>query len=105
MFVSAARPWAGVGGSALAVFFERSTGPSYLVVIDGFEHGTFTDLPLFVRAWPGEGGDVDGERALGIQRAYVRAFFDRHLVGEPAPLLDGISPDYPEVAIRSRNFP
>ena len=105
MFVSAARPWAGVGGSALTVFFERATGPSYLVVIDGFEHGTFTDLPLFLSAWPGEGAEVDGQRALGIQRAYVRAFFDRHLGGEAAPLLDGVSPDYPEVTIRARNVP
>ena len=105
MFVSAARPWAGVGGSALTLFFERSTGPSYLVVIDGFEHSTFTDLPLFLGAWPGEGSEVDGKRALGIQRAYVRAFFNRHLGGDAAPLLDGASPDYPEVAIRSRNVP
>ncbi len=105
MYVSAARPWAGVGGSALTVFFERSAGPSYLVVIDGFEHSTFTDLPLFLSAWPGEEAELDGERVLGIQRAYVRAFFDRHLRGADATLLDGPSRDFPEVSIRSRNVP
>ena len=105
MYVSAARPWAGVGGSALTVFFERSAGPSYLVVIAGFEHSTFTDLPLFLSVWPGEEAELDGERALGIQRVYVLEFFDRHLGGDAAPLLDGATPDYPEVAIRSRNVP
>ena len=103
MFVSAARPWAGVGGSALTLFHERAVGPTYLVLIEGFEHGTFTDLPLFTGAWPGEGEGLDGERALGIQRAYVRAFFDRHLRGADGALLDGPSPDYPEVSIRARN--
>jgi len=103
MYVSAARPWAGVGGSALTFFFERSAGPSYLVVIDGFEHGTFTDLALFVSMWPGENPAVDGARALRIQRAYVRAFFDRHLQGADATLLDGPSGEYPEVSIRTRN--
>ncbi len=105
MYVSAARPWAGVGGSALTVFFERSAGPSYLVVIDGFEHSTFTDLPLFLSVWPGEEAELDGERALGIQRAYVRAFFDRHMRDADATLLDGPSRDFPEVSIRSRNVP
>ena len=103
MFVSAARSWAGIGGSALTVFFERSAGPSYLVVIDGFEHGTFTDLPLFASAWPGENTDVDGARAMEIQRTYVRAFFDRHLQNADAPLLDGTSHKFPEVSIRARN--
>ena len=105
MFISAVRSWAGVGGSALTVFFERASGPAYLVLIDGFEHCSFTDLPLFPSMCPGEGVGSDGERALHIQRAYVRAFFDRHLEGRSAPLLDGPASDYPEVAIRSRNTP
>jgi ketosteroid isomerase-like protein/pimeloyl-ACP methyl ester carboxylesterase len=102
MFVSAARPWAGVGGSALTLFFERHAGPAYLVRIDGFEHGTFSDLPLFTGAWPGEGGEQDGVRALAVQRAYVGAFFGRHLQGIETDLLDGPAPEYPEVSIRSR---
>ena len=103
MFVSAARPWAGVGGSALTVFYEKSSGPSYLVVIDGFEHGTFTDLSLFASVWPGEDPQVHGARALEVQRAYIRAFLDRHLNDAKTALLDGASGDYPEVSIRSRN--
>ena len=34
---------------------------------------------------------------LDITRAYVRAFFDQHLRGEPQSLLDQPSPRYPEV--------
>jgi hypothetical protein len=53
--------------------------------------------------WPGEEEELDGERALGIQRAYVRAFFDRHLRDAEATILDGPSRDFPEVSIRTRN--
>jgi hypothetical protein len=37
-----------------------------------------------------------------IQNVYVLTFFDKHLRGMAAPLLDGPSPDYPEVVFRSR---
>jgi predicted dienelactone hydrolase len=102
MFVSAARPWAGEMESALRVLFERAAGPAYALVIDGFEHSTFTDLPLLAGAWPGEGDAAFGTRAMEIQRAYVTAFFDRHLKGLAADLLDGPSSRFPEVSIRVR---
>lgn len=34
---------------------------------------------------------------------YSLAFFDKHLKGLAAPLLDGPSPDYPEVVFMSRH--
>ena len=105
MLLSARRPGTGVGGSALTVFRDRSEGPAYLLVIDGFEHGSFTDLPLFTSTWPGEGGDSEGARALEIQRDYVREFFGQYLQGANAPLLDGPSSRYPEVSITSRDQP
>jgi len=103
LYMSAARSWAGVGGSALTAHFERAAGPAYLLVIDGFEHGSFTDLPLFASAWPGEGTGTNGARAIDIQRVYVRSFFDRHLKDVASPALQGDSPTYPEVRIRTRN--
>jgi len=102
MFVSAARSWAGELGSALRVFFERSAGPSYALVIEGFEHATFTDLPLFEGAWPGEGDAAAGVRSMEVQRAYATAFFDRHLKGLDSELLEGPSSRFPEVTIRVR---
>jgi hypothetical protein len=32
-----------------------------------------------------------------IVRAYVKAFFDKHLLGREAPLLDGEPDEWPEV--------
>ena len=43
------------------------------------------------------GAGLRGARSLDITRAYVRAFFDQHLRGEPQALLDQPSPRYPEV--------
>ncbi|MFC7743561.1 hypothetical protein ACFQXA_25290 [Nocardiopsis composta] len=43
-------------------------------------------------------GTVDPERSVAAQRAYLTAFFDEHLRGEEQPLLDGPSPDHPDVA-------
>jgi hypothetical protein len=51
------------------------------------------------------GFDIDagtsGARSLDITRAYVRAFFDLHLRGQPQALLDQPSPRYPEVTFCS----
>ena len=45
-------------------------------------------------------GPIDGRRGLSITVAYVREFFDHHLSGQLAPLLDGPSAQYPEVSGR-----
>ena len=46
------------------------------------------------------GAHLPGARSLDISRAYVLAFFDQHLRGEPRSLLDGASARYPEVGFR-----
>jgi hypothetical protein len=38
-----------------------------------------------------------------IINSYMLAFFDEYLKGERSPLLDGSSPNYPEVTIEIRN--
>jgi len=42
-------------------------------------------------------GSIDGYRMIKIINDYTLAFFDKHLKGEISPLLDGPSPDYPDV--------
>ncbi|WP_327681448.1 alpha/beta hydrolase family protein [Kitasatospora sp. NBC_00458] len=42
-------------------------------------------------------GSVKGARALAATRAYLGAFFDRHLLHRPSRLLDAPSAAYPEV--------
>ena len=51
--------------------------------------------------WMGALGPIEGQRMMEILNAYTLAFFDRHLQGEDGLLLDGPSPDFPEVTIAS----
>ena len=78
------------------------TGWKRWLVVAGAIHASFTDLALLADQ---AGLEIDahlpGARSLDITRAYVRAFFDQHLRGEPQVLLDQPSPRYPEVAFCS----
>jgi hypothetical protein len=47
-------------------------------------------------------GRIDGRHGLKVTGDYVRTFFDKYLKAVDMPLLDGTSPDYPEVGFRSR---
>lgn len=73
------------------------TGWKRWVVLPGADHQSFTDVPLLATALgirvP---GDLSPARSAEITRAYVRAFLDLHLRGEPQPLLDRPSSRYPE---------
>ena len=78
------------------------TGWKRWLVVAGAEHASFTnDLLLVEQLGVHHNADLPGARALEITRAYVGAFFDRHLRHEPRPLLDKPSPRYPEVKICS----
>ena len=84
----------------------RSGNPGYLLTFDRSVHENFTDLELLGRdlgiatdAPPT--GLIDPTRALAIANAYVVAFFDRYLQGKKSPLLDGPSPEYPEVTFET----
>ncbi|MDT0451299.1 alpha/beta hydrolase family protein [Streptomyces hesseae] len=72
-------------------------------------HLTFTDAPWLVErfgmpstvppeAVPGSFGTLKADRSTALTRAYMNAFFDRHLRGMPSPLLERPSAAYPEVS-------
>jgi dienelactone hydrolase len=62
-----------------------------LLTIAGTRHLNFSDAAM--GGWLRRGGGaIDPARATAITRCYVRAFFDRHLRGAPASLLDHPSP-------------
>jgi len=85
---------------------ERATEPAYGLVFDTAGHMNFTDLPLISPALSASrqgSGPIDATRGIGIVNTYILAFFDAHLKGEAAPLLDGLSPDYPEVTFTAHN--
>jgi dienelactone hydrolase len=75
------------------------TGWKRWLVVAGMEHPSFTDIGVVGPQLGLDFGEVAGERGAAITRAYVRAFFDLHLRGEPQPLLDRPSSRYPEVSI------
>jgi dienelactone hydrolase len=100
------------GGEGSVITWERDwellTGWKRWLLVAGAIHASFTDLALLADQ---VGIDTDaalpGARSLDITRAYIRAFFDQHLRGQPQALLDQPSPAYPEVTFprRQRDFP
>ena len=54
-------------------------------------HNDFSDAPLFtpLTRWLGATGPMPAHRSHAITNAYTLAFFDRHLKGRAAPLLEG----------------
>lgn len=75
--------------------------PSYVVTIAGTTHSFPADTGLmpFAKDWPGRGANP--ARAMTVTRAYVKAFFDQHLLGKASLLLNGPSPEYPDVTFEN----
>ncbi|MFF3437172.1 alpha/beta hydrolase family protein [Streptosporangium sp. NPDC002721] len=108
------RPFLQVGSSghgrgddpSWAALWTRLRGWRLELRLDGTGHTSFTDLQVLLRQHPlglppdqvtGMIGEIDGPRSVLIQRRYVRAFFDRHLLGRPSPLLAEPSKLWPEM--------
>lgn len=77
----------------------------YFVELPGAFHVDFTDAPLWtpMAAKLGLSGP-QGAQTPDIINAYMMAFFDEALRGEPSPLLDGSSQPYPGVTIHSESM-
>ncbi|HLL74456.1 MAG TPA: hypothetical protein VK421_04265, partial [Pyrinomonadaceae bacterium] len=92
------------GRGVNAPVYDRVRNQAYEIMVRGSGHLNFTDFYLVspLLQWAGAVGPADGPRVQQLLNAYTLAFFDKHLEGEPAPLLDGPPPDYPEVRFRSR---
>ncbi|GAA0319711.1 lipase [Streptomyces polychromogenes] len=69
------------------------------ITLDGTDHFGPTDYPALrdQLGVPHPDAPLPGARALELTRTYVSAFFDRHLKGQPRPVLDGPRADAPEV--------
>jgi len=85
------------------LFYKRAESSAYQLKIRGARHGSFGDLCLWGRLlynlqWE---APIDGKRMTQIQNVYTVAFFDKHLRGLAAPLLDGPSADHTEVVFAS----
>jgi dienelactone hydrolase len=87
------------------LFYKRADSHAYQTKIRGARHASFLDAMLYGWLIQSVGAEpaIEGERMIDIQNVYSLAFFDKHLKGLAAPLLDGPSPDYPEVVFMSHH--
>jgi predicted dienelactone hydrolase len=67
------------------------------LAVTGADHPSFTDVDLLEEEAGYPTPPLDPERGIVITREYVTAFFDQTLKGIHSPLLDGPSPNNPEV--------
>ncbi|MGN5376934.1 alpha/beta hydrolase family protein [Streptomyces lasalocidi] len=67
------------------------------LTVTGANHPSFTDVDLLEEEAGFPTPPLDPERGIVITREYVTAFFDQTLKGIHSPLLDGPSPNNPEV--------
>ena len=96
------------------MFRAASAGPTVEVYLEEGEHMSFIDTqwylaqleeeahpsgPAWERTVEDSVGTVDPDRSVAAQRAYLTAFFDEYLRGEEQPLLDGPSPEHPDVEL------
>jgi predicted dienelactone hydrolase len=90
--------------TSMRAVYESLPGAGYFVRVPGMFHSNFTDIPNWspLVSKLGLTGPMDGQRAHSIVSAYSLAFFDRHLLGHPANLLDGPEKQYPDVLFESR---
>lgn len=77
--------------TTMRTVYEGLSGAGYFVRVPGMFHSNFTDIANWTPLAPqlGLSGPIDGRRAHEIINAYSLAFFDRHLLGRPARILDG----------------
>ena len=87
------------------LFYKRAESSAYRIKIRGARHASFGDPGLWGRLLHNQstGATIKGTRMNEIVNGYSLAFWNKHLRGLPAPLLDGPSPDYPEAVFKSHN--
>jgi len=92
--------------TTMRAVFDSLPGDGYFVQVHKMFHLNLTDVPLLI--YPPHGrmlglfGPIDADRVHHIVNAYTFAFFDRHLKGWPATLLDGPTAQYPDVRLETR---
>ncbi|MFD7620739.1 alpha/beta hydrolase family protein [Streptomyces sp. NPDC059802] len=83
--------------------WQRLDGWKRWIGVEGSGHSSFTDVPVLedrlgVTLDPTV--TLSTDRQVRITRDYVSAFLDQHLRGRHQPLLDGPTPDNPEVVFQ-----
>ena len=90
--------------TSMRAVYEGLSGDGYFVRVPGMFHSNFTDIASWtpLSRVLGLAGPIDGHRAHRIVNAYSLAFFDRHLLGRPATLLNRTANQFPEALLETR---
>jgi predicted dienelactone hydrolase len=90
--------------STMRAVYQSLQGSGYFVQIPGMFHSNLMDIPNWfpLASQLSLTGPIDGQRAHNIINAYSLAFFDRHLKGQAATLLDRPAAQYPDVILETR---
>jgi predicted dienelactone hydrolase len=90
--------------TSMRAVFNSMQGNGYFVQVPGMFHINLTDIPLWspVLRWLRVIGPIDAQQAHDITNAYSLAFFNRHLLGQAAVLLDAPASEFPEVMFTAR---
>ncbi len=85
--------------------YRKVENDTYSLTIAGSVHMGFSDAAFAspILRYSNILGAIDPQRMAEITNAYLLAFFDKHLKGEAAPLLEAPLTIYPEVSFRSRS--
>ncbi|ROT26070.1 hypothetical protein [Micromonospora sp. HM5-17] len=92
-------------GIMTSIVWHNLRGWRRFISLVGSSHGSYTDGQVIFPQLAAAGiipsadpwmGTIDPDRSIAAQRAYIRAFFDRTLLGRDSHLLDGPSAAYPE---------
>jgi hypothetical protein len=87
-------PYLALASPGNAPFFEHglltSEAPYYELTVAGAAHLNFTDVSVFVPLlrWLGVTGTIEGARVIDIMNVAATAFFDAHLRGSAAQMVD-----------------
>ena len=88
-----------VNQKLIEYMMARANTDVYNITVNGSTHEDFVEFAVFspVLKYIGPPERIDGQKMLKIMNSYTLAFFNKHLKGRDSPLLDGPSPDFPEV--------
>jgi hypothetical protein len=103
LFIDSEQWSTGNNQNRLKEIYNGLPAGGYHAIILGTRHYDFTLMPLLTPLAPllKLKGPLEGNRTLQIVTDYLIAFFDRELKGQSVQLLNGPSPDYPEVKFES----
>jgi len=87
------------------IFLQLKDNPLVMVMIHNTTHQNFSDISIWGQLFRMQMlGKIDGQRCLHIQNRFIRVFFEKYLKSIDSELLNGLSSEYPDVTIQSKNI-